>query len=198
MRSNVIKLTGEAGQYETVMHEVGKCTVYNEFDNKSMLRTRLLAEELVGMLPSLLKHTSAVFWMNAEGKKIELHAEIMAKDSGYDTRQKLLSLSTTGKNEAAVGIMGKIREACEMMLYPSADDVVSPSFYEMGMEQEESQLHYSWSLRQYSDSVHRLIESAAKEAAWDELEKSIIAKLADDVTVSIKGRNVEIVVRKEF
>lgn len=198
MKSNVILLTGEAGQHKAVMHEVDKCTAYNEFDQKSALRTRLLAEELVGMLPSLLKHTSAAFWMEAEGKAIELHAEVKAKDSGFNTRQKVLSVSTSGKNVAAVGIMGKIRETCEMMLYPSTDEVVSPSFYEMGMEHEESSLSSFWSLRQYSDSVQELIESAAKEAAWDELEKSIIARLADDVIVSIKGKNVEIIVRKAF
>jgi hypothetical protein len=33
---------------------------------------------------------------------------------------------------------------------------------------------------------------------WDELEKSIIANLADDVIVSVKGHNVEIVIMKNF
>ena len=33
---------------------------------------------------------------------------------------------------------------------------------------------------------------------WDELEKSIVAKLADDVIVGVRGKNVEIVIKKEF
>ena len=32
---------------------------------------------------------------------------------------------------------------------------------------------------------------------WDELEKSIIANLADDVTVGINGDNVEMVITKK-
>ncbi len=33
---------------------------------------------------------------------------------------------------------------------------------------------------------------------WDELERSIVANLADDVLVTMKGRHVEIVVKKKF
>ena len=32
---------------------------------------------------------------------------------------------------------------------------------------------------------------------WDELEKSIIANLADDVTVGINGNNVEMIITKK-
>ena len=31
---------------------------------------------------------------------------------------------------------------------------------------------------------------------WDELEKSIIANLADDVRVSVSGNNVELIIEK--
>ena len=37
-----------------------------------------------------------------------------------------------------------------------------------------------------------------REEPRDEIEKSIIANLADDVTVSVKGRNIEIVITKDF
>ena len=36
------------------------------------------------------------------------------------------------------------------------------------------------------------------EPAWDQLEKSIVAKLADDVIVGVKGKNAEIVIIKKF
>ena len=39
---------------------------------------------------------------------------------------------------------------------------------------------------------------AEKQEAWDELEKSIIAKLADDVIVGVLGGKVDIVVKKKF
>ena len=38
-------------------------------------------------------------------------------------------------------------------------------------------------------------QEGAKEA-WDELEKSVVSKIADDVKVSIEGRRVEMVIIK--
>jgi hypothetical protein len=46
---------------------------------------------------------------------------------------------------------------------------------------------------------HNLDENMAGAAeAWDELEKSVVSNLADDVKVSINGRNVEMVILKQF
>ena len=41
-------------------------------------------------------------------------------------------------------------------------------------------------------------DSEEKKEAWDELEKSVITKIADDVIVGIKGRKVDIIVKKAF
>ena len=53
-----------------------------------------------------------------------------------------------------------------------------------------------WSLKAYRDAV---AENREKEPEkWDELEKSITAKLADDVKIFIRGNNVEMVIEKAF
>ena len=41
------------------------------------------------------------------------------------------------------------------------------------------------------------LDAAAKEA-WDELEKSVVAKVADDVNVAIRGRTVEMTIVKKL
>ena len=51
---------------------------------------------------------------------------------------------------------------------------------------------YSWSLFNYKTAVEE------KEDAYAELERSIVAKLADDIIVGVRGKNVEIVVKKSF
>ena len=53
-------------------------------------------------------------------------------------------------------------------------------------------LDNSWSLNQYKN------KQKDREEPWDEIEKSIIANIADDVVVSVKGRNIEIVITKNF
>ena len=51
---------------------------------------------------------------------------------------------------------------------------------------------YSWSLFNYKTAVEE------KEDAYAELERSIVAKLADDIIVGVRGKNVEIIVKKSF
>ena len=43
--------------------------------------------------------------------------------------------------------------------------------------------------------MERLAEDSGD---WDQLEKSIVAKLADDVIVGVRGKKVEIIIIKEF
>ena len=51
---------------------------------------------------------------------------------------------------------------------------------------------FSLDINKYKDAERNNAEP------WDELEKSIIANLADDVIVSVKGSSVEIVILKDF
>jgi hypothetical protein len=49
--------------------------------------------------------------------------------------------------------------------------------------------------RRYSASLERASEP---DENWDELERSVVANLADDVRIGIKGRDVEITIIKRF
>ena len=55
---------------------------------------------------------------------------------------------------------------------------------------------YGWSLRAYRDAVSDRKEEETEK--WDELEKSITAKLADDVKIFIRKNTVEMVIEKTF
>ena len=52
---------------------------------------------------------------------------------------------------------------------------------------------YSWSLFNYKSAVEK-----NEDEAYAELERSIVAKLADDIIVGVRGNHVEIVVKKSF
>ena len=55
---------------------------------------------------------------------------------------------------------------------------------------------YAWTLEYYiNQQRQRLPDNSGK---WDELQKSIVAKLADDVIVGVRGKKVEIIIKKEF
>lgn len=199
MKSNICKLTKNGGGLALIQEEVEKCSLYNHLDKKQSLRLHLLAEELVGMLPELLKNCEGEFWIENQDRQFELHVTVTTSIYDNEERERIMSLSTSGKNAAAVGIMGKIRAAAEAMiihlLNPDMAIVVSgynsSPFGFMAMENYA----YAWTLGEYMNNVRQRAEN---QKEWDELEKSIVANLADDVIVGIKGQQVEIIVKKIF
>ena len=208
MKSNICKLNKDLACLEAVLAEVEKVTAYNALEDKKSLRIRLLAEELCGMLPGLIENFSGEFWAENEGDNYELHVELKADDMSIDLRDELISVSKSGKNAAAKGIMGKIRAVAETMLLAAFDPDLAPipadgEFYDyhgynMGFGYIAPEMEaglgciYTWSLFNYKTAVED------KEDEYAELERSIVAKLADDIIVGVRGKNVEIVVKKSF
>ena len=76
----------------------------------------------------------------------------------------------------------------------AAIDVSPASIYMSTGYGECIDYSYFWSLENYRSSVKK--EEASE--AWDELEKSVIASVADDVIVGIKGKRASIVIVKNF
>ncbi|MBR3994049.1 MAG: hypothetical protein IKI97_02085 [Clostridia bacterium] len=152
---------------------------------------------------------SGKFWAENDGDDYELHVELKADDMNIDLRDELISVSKSGKNAAAKGVMGKIRAVAETMLLAAFDSTLPPplpegEFYDsygfnMGFGYIdpviacETGYVYSWSLFNYKTAVEE-----KEEDAYAELERSIVAKLADDIIVGVRGKNVEIVVKKSF
>ena len=208
MKSNICKLNKDLTCLKVVLAEVEKVTTYNGLEDKKALRLRLLAEELCGMLPGLTQNFSGEFWAENEGDDYELHVELKADDMNIDLRDELISVSKSGKNAVAKGVMGKIRAVAETMLLAAFDPTLPPplpagEFYDgygfnMGfgyidpVTSSETGYVYSWSLFNYKTAVEE------KEDEYAELERSIVAKLADDIIVGVCGKNVEIVVKKSF
>ena len=193
MKSNVCTLTKSMDDFSIIPDEAEKTAKYNELTDKQATRLRLLSEELICMLPELLEYGTGKFWIENSGKDYELHVALEVENYFNLDRDKILSVSSSGKNAAAVGIKNKIRIAMELMMigYAEAAQYEGVDFYEMGMMNEYMNYNKSWSLGQYMDH-------AKGKEKWDELEKSIIAKLADDVIVGIIGNKVDVVVKKSF
>ena len=53
---------------------------------------------------------------------------------------------------------------------------------------------YLWTLDHYRNSIKK----DEQAADWDELEKSVIASVADDVIIGVKGTKADIVLIKKF
>lgn len=194
MKSDVYRLEKNMTDFQRIPSEAERVASYNSLDERQARRLRLLSEELIGMLPELLGFGRGEFWIENKGKRFELHVSV-TPDSVLDLdKDRILSVSSSGENVATKGIMNKIRVAAEMMLmtYGETTTEYQCDFYDMGMVTDLHHYSSAWSLNSYKE------QASGQSEEWDELEKSIIANLADDVIVGVTGKKVEIVVVKNF
>ena len=172
-----------------------------ELEVKQLRRLRLLSEELFGMLRSISGVIEAEYWLEYEGKCFDIHLK-SDMDLTEDMRKQLLSASSSGENFAAKGFMGRLKVMiAETLFANTASDSLAFSGLSLGLMSMASptamgagSTSYLWSMQKYKDES----EKGEKTEVWDELEKSIVANIADDIKVSIVGTSVEIIVSKKF
>ena len=195
MKSDVYKLTNDASSLEILLKESEKTASYANLDKKQAIKVRLLAEELITMLPELLSFNKGEFWTECDGKSIELHVSLVPHDNlTAKKKKKILSISSDGKNAAETGIISKIKIAVEFMLIDYENQYVSaPAFFAYGVGGDINARPGIWSLDTYRNKAKK-----DNDEKWDELEKSIIANIADDVVVGLQENKVEITVKKTF
>ena len=209
MQTDIITVTNGGVGAKEAIEEAVKFAVYTGLDDKSALRVRLLAEETIGMVEALTGEFVADFHIEND-KKCAVRICLTIKTlMDFAKKKDLIEASSSKKNTAAKGFMGKIRQIIENGLY-SIDEVGSLqneygtiNYLNLGMNEVApgSAIHavdYMWSLENYRNSVGDAVTSGdeQKKEAWDELEKSIVANIADDVRVGVKGNTVEMVIEK--
>ncbi len=167
---------------------------------RDAMHLRLISEEAIGMIRAVAGDYDAVFRISGDDKECVVNLTSKVR-MDPQKRKEFLSVSTSGRNESARGIVGKIRELIEIgmenyenvcgLSIPSGSKPVSYGM--MGMEKSVLE----WSLDRYRRSVSVSIdESEAYQQAWDELEKSVIANIADNVLVGIMNDMLEISIYK--
>lgn len=191
MRSDIIEISRDQDNLKKILCETEKTAEYAELNGKQAIRARLIAEEFIGMLKELSQDFEGEFWIEREGLSFTFIAQIHLNEiMDKETKRRFIEVSSDKKNAAAKGIMGKIRDVVENLLYPE-NAMYSASFIAYQMETAVL-LNDQWTLNRYREAQRENPEP------WDELEKSIIANLADDVIVAVKGNNVEIAIVKNF
>ena len=203
MKTESISISSNGTGRDSAMELTEKTGAYCGLDHKSTLRLRLLSEELIGLMHSFADDLLGEFWLEAKNDTVEIHLKTSIP-MDLKTRNEILSVSTSGKNAAAKGFMGSIREMISLMTLPDDPETKAMTEEAMGMMTMGCQLgthanNYSWAMSTYVASIESESEKR-KEAqeAKDDLERSIVANLADDVTVHIIGSDVEITIYKTF
>ena len=199
MRTDIIEVSSWDDRIGVVLSHVEKMAVYKELPPKQAMHLRLLAEEMMSMMRSITRGMHGEFWIEDEDQVYELHLRVRTvMDS--EKREQLLSAASSGKNESARGLMGRLRDFFDRGADADVNAYTSPLMLG-GMYEDSSTpaLNWDWSLERYVEAYrndHHV--TAEQKEAWDELEKSVVARVADDVRVSIRGGTVEMVIVKKM
>ncbi len=209
MKSDIVRVKNSGEGMQAALHAASASAVYCGLEKKAAIRLQLLAEEMLGMIRQITHETQADFWVEAENGCFELHLIAHPTITGK-MRRELLDASTSGKNEAAKGFMGKIRDIFDRALIMADPDDVA-GYYTQGfimpagmfigdpMTYEASAGLLTWSMKHYKSTIEGESEqNADAKEEWDELEKSIVANLADEIKIAIAGDKVEMIVYKTF
>ena len=198
MKSNVCKIEQGTRDLAAILKESERVAEYNGFTHKQTLQLRLLCEEIDGMLPNLIDDFEGDLWIEYEEGTCRVNVRVKIPEFDARKKEELIGIAKNKKNAAAVGIVGKIRNAIENLFLRDGEEegYIDPAdlFYCSAEYYEGVNYSYLWTLNRYKSTV----QEAEKVEDWDELEKSIIANLADDVIVGVKGKEATITVVKKF
>lgn len=199
MRSDIIHVTSKGAGMAEALAQAEAVAVYKGLKEKQALQLRLLTEEMMGMLRGLTGENSADFFIEDEDCSFKLHLKTETQMTD-EKRKALLSTATSGKNAAAQGVMGKIRDLYERAFEPINDKI--PASYVSGWipaaadcAAVDPALYSLWSFNRFREN---LAKEPEKTEEWDELERSIVANIADEIQIGIRSSSVELVIYKKF
>lgn len=207
MITDKIMVFSEGSGIDKALEEAERFSAYEKLDPEEGLYLRLLSEEMLGMVKGITGGFEGKFWI--ESGDGEYHICLRA-DTYMDRtkKKKLIALSSGGKNESSVGIMEMLRnivvnalndpDSVDELQNEYGDDTVMYGSLGVREDGAVNPMDFEWSLLQYKSMVEEQKSMKKAAEAWDELEKSIVANIADDVKVKIIGNNVEIIVYKSF
>ena len=199
MKTDVIVVSSRGSRMETALGQAEKVAAYKGLSEKDALQLRLLTEEMLGLMRAVTGETEGKFWIEDEDGMYRLHLQVKTRLNSEE-RQQLLSVSSTGKNESAKGLMGRLADFFD---WGSDDDLAaysSPLLMPDALEYSSSPaLDWEWSMMRYENALSaRISQDEAAREAWDELEKSVVRHVADDVRVSIRNGVAEITILKKL
>ena len=176
MKSDVIKIDSRGNGFREAISQAGKTAVFTGLDANESLDLQLLTEEMLSLVRSVTGEVEASFWIESEGKDFELHMTtqiVMDKEK----RRQLIESSSSRKNEAATGFLGKLRDKLEE-----------------AMTAEVNYPENDFPDELLSDLPHGVLG----EQDWDGYERSILQTVADQVKIGIRRDTVEVTILKRF
>ena len=176
MKSDVIRIDNQENGFDQALDEAGRVAAYAGLDGKETIQLSLLTHEMLSLARCITGEMQADFWIEKKGKQYDLHMDTETVMDA-EKREMLLSASSSRQNDAAKGLLGWLRDKVEQAMVAQVDHSEEDVPYEL-----------------MADVGNRVFEVPE----WDGYERSVLMKLADNVSIGIRGDKVDIVVTKCF
>ena len=200
MKTDKISVSSQGARMNAALEQADKVAAYKGLSMKDALHLRLLTEEMMGLMRSITGEREGIFWIEDEDGEYRLHLQVRTLLNSEE-REQLLAVSSTGKNESAKGLMGRIRDFFDWGSDEDLATYTSPLLLPDAFEYTSSpSLDWEWSMARYENALSTQIEQGDQKVreAWDELEKSVVSHVADEVKVSIRSGTVEMIIYKKL
>ncbi len=195
MISDKYKIASGMDNYLPALEIVEKTAAYCGLDKETTLQLRLMGEELLGMMQGLLLNYEGEFWLEFSDSTMQFHAEANSEITEAQ-RSKLISMASSGQNTKPKGFLNKLRILLESPFYCDPENLpfsfANECSFNLGTGQNGC-FGYVWDMREaLSDQI------AKKRDEYDELEMSILGKVADNIVVSAYPPRISLTVSKTF
>ncbi|MCR5100420.1 MAG: hypothetical protein K6B41_03590 [Butyrivibrio sp.] len=206
LETKEVKILSDGEDIKEILDEAEEFACSMDLTAKEVRWVRLLTEETMALVREITGEPAIRINFKGEGKKCLIHLEI---DALLDkkVRDELIEISKKKRNESAKGVLGRIRDVIEQMMCMPDEDLAEEYVLRDTMMGTSSGLDFpgpvdmgmvSWTLQDYRSNIKNGLNEGQNSEEWDELEKSVVANLADDVRIGIKGTHVEVDVIKNF
>ena len=184
LKSNIVL---ENNDMKDLLAEVDRFTETRSLTKKERIRIRLLTEEAVGVLKATVKEGKGELKIESTENEYVISFAIDTPCISDDSKEKLIETSSGNKNEFYQGFTGKIRQAIEWLTntdkYTAAN--AAPAGYSMGFI--DTSRGTQWSYQQFKKDI-----TTDNKDNWDELERSVLSKLANEILVGVSEHTVSL------
>ncbi|WP_027205953.1 hypothetical protein [Butyrivibrio fibrisolvens] len=197
MKTDIIKLSSDISSWEDALDETEKCGRYNNLGDTQVLKLRLLGEELMNLMKSIVGEFDGSYWIETKNNKFEVHVTADTQVS-FLQRESLLDASKTSEEEQKKKgffktIINVWKDYVETQSVILNDPIMQQRIEIMGLGIDSGELALkSWSLNRYVETL----PDDQKEK--DDLEQFIVKSLADDILVSAKKDRASLIAVRTF
>ena len=193
MKSEVINVSNRGQGMDNAVALADKTAKDLGLSRRETLHMQLLVEEVINMMSSIIGQLEGKLFIETDegAYRVILQTKTLMD---REQRAQMLSASTSGKNKAHRGIMGKLRAFFEPLPIDTCPALVAETVIP-GDEKGD----LTWSLNAYRERLQKQKDSSEGALEeWDELEKSVVSHIADNIEISIRGYDVELVMFKKI